>query len=156
MDLYGALLPLSHFGGLVEDTNCCRTPELRSSLRGGAEVVTLHCLLAKELCQEARNSGMTQRTFQKLLTGASGVYHSQENMLLGVTECSHVGRKGHLEPGHWPLLPLRVMNPKAVAILAISKRQFWKLPMEPILIIWSNWFMRQNWEIILLRNCGPP
>ena len=84
--------------------------------------MALYCLLAKELFQEARNSGMTQRTSQKLLTGATGSNHSQENTLLGVTDCNNVGRKGHLELGHWPLLSLRVMNHETVAIIAISER----------------------------------
>lgn len=70
------MLPLSHSEAQFEEVlgrAVCGAPELQSAFRGGAKVLILCCLLAKELFQEAGDSGVTQRIFQELLTGATGV-----------------------------------------------------------------------------------
>lgn len=120
--------------GLIwrSSTKSCGALELWSALSGGAEVVTLCCLLANELFQEGRNPGMAQRTLQKLLTGTTGSYHSQQKMLPGVTACNDIGWNGHQELGLLASPITEGHRPQ------ISKRQFWKLPMELTLIIQSS------------------
>lgn len=87
----------------------CGAPELWSALRGGADVVTLCCLLATELFQEARDFETTQTAFQELLTGAGGSHHSQQKMPLGVTASNNIKRNGHQELEPWHLLSLRTV-----------------------------------------------
>lgn len=102
-----SLAPLSHFKASLTKLRASRVRAVEQqscALRGGAEVAMLCCLHAKEWLQEARDSGMTRRTFQKLLTGAAGSYHGQHR----VTARNSTGARGR-----WHSLPLRVMRHKS-------------------------------------------
>lgn len=110
-----------------------RALELQSCVPRG---VMLCYLLAKDWLQEARDSGMTRRTFPKLLTGAAGSHHGQH----GVTTCNRT-RAG----GLWHALSLRVMRHKR----RCCQQQFQKDSAGDCQWNWRPWFKAADprWEL---------
>ena len=126
---------VSPVGGLFDDTPVRAVEQRSCALGGGAGVVMLCRLLAKESLQEARASGTTRRTFQKPLTEAAGSSHAQHR----VPACNNTERNGHQELGPQAFPVTEGHEPhKQVPSTVAPKRWCWKPPMGPMLMIHSG------------------